>query len=78
MATHSSTDWKIPWTEEPGGPPSMGLQRLSTTENVTELFWVMNSLEYFNYNNIQIFLIRKNYILFQILVGWVDSKKLKC
>ena len=27
MATHSSiVAWKIPWTEEPGGP-SMGLQR---------------------------------------------------
>ena len=28
MATHSSTlAWKIPWTEEPGGLPSMGLHR---------------------------------------------------
>ena len=27
MAPHSSTlAWKIPWTEEPGGLPSMGLQ----------------------------------------------------
>ena len=27
MATHSSTlAWKIPWTEEPGGLQSMGLQ----------------------------------------------------
>ena len=26
MAPHSSTlVWKIPWTEEPGGPQSMGL-----------------------------------------------------
>ena len=26
MAPHSSTlDWKIPWTEEPGGLQSMGL-----------------------------------------------------
>ena len=25
MATHSSTlAWRIPWTEEPGGLPSMG------------------------------------------------------
>ena len=25
MATHSITlAWKIPWTEEPDGPPSMG------------------------------------------------------
>ena len=35
MATHSSIlAWRIPWTEEPGGLESMGLQsqtRLSTT-----------------------------------------------
>ena len=29
MATHSNIlAWKIPWTEEPGGPQSMGLQRV--------------------------------------------------
>ena len=29
MAIHSSTlAWKIPWTEEPGGLPSMGWQRV--------------------------------------------------
>ena len=29
MATHSSTlAWKIPWTEEPGRPQSMGLVRV--------------------------------------------------
>ena len=29
MATYSSTlAWKIPWTEEPGGLQSMGLQRV--------------------------------------------------
>ena len=28
MTTHSSIlAWKIPWTEEPGGPQSMGLQK---------------------------------------------------
>ena len=28
-ATHSSTlAWRIPWTEEPGGPQSTGLQRV--------------------------------------------------
>ena len=35
MATHSSTlDWEIPWTEEPGGLQSTGLQsqaQLSTS-----------------------------------------------
>ena len=29
MATHSSIlAWRIPWTEEPGGSQSMGLQRV--------------------------------------------------
>ena len=29
MATHSITlAWEIPWTEEPGGLQSMGLQRV--------------------------------------------------
>ena len=29
MATHSSIlAWRIPWTEEPGGQQSMGLQRV--------------------------------------------------
>ena len=29
MATHSSIlTWEIPWTEEPAGLPSMGLQRV--------------------------------------------------
>ena len=29
MAAHSSVlAWRIPWTEEPGGPQSMGLQRV--------------------------------------------------
>ena len=33
MATHSSIfAWKIPWTEEPGGQQSMGLQEWNTTE----------------------------------------------
>ena len=33
MATHSSIlAWEIPWTEEPGGLQSMGLQESDTTE----------------------------------------------
>ena len=33
VATHSSTlAWRIPWTEEPGGLPSMGPQRVGRTE----------------------------------------------
>ena len=31
MATHSSIlAWETPWTEEPGGPQSMGLQKIQT------------------------------------------------
>ena len=30
VATHShALAWRIPWTEEPGGPQSMGSQRVS-------------------------------------------------
>ena len=36
MATFSSTlAWKIPWTEEPGGLQSMGLQESDMTEQLT-------------------------------------------
>ena len=38
MATHSSVlAWRIPWTEEPGGLQSMGLQRVRH-------YWVTNTL----------------------------------
>ena len=33
MATHSSIlDWRIPWTDDPGGLHSMGLQRVGHKE----------------------------------------------
>ena len=33
MSTHSSIlAWRIPWTEEPGGLQSTGLQRVDTAE----------------------------------------------
>ena len=35
MATYSSIlAWRISWTEEPGGPQSMGLQESDTTERL--------------------------------------------
>ena len=38
MATHSSTlAWKIPWTEEPGGLQSMGLQSQTWLSKFTSL-----------------------------------------
>ena len=36
MATQSSIAWRIPWTEEPGGLQSMGLQRVRRS-------WVTNT-----------------------------------
>ena len=36
MATHASIlAWEIPWTEEPGGLPSIGLQESDTTEQLS-------------------------------------------
>ena len=38
MATHSSLlAWRIPWTQEPGGPQSMGPQESDTTERLNPL-----------------------------------------
>ena len=37
MATHSSIPaWRIPWTEEPGGLQSMGLQRIGTISRLND------------------------------------------
>ena len=52
MATHSSIlAWKIPWTEDTGGPQFMGSQRvghdLVTKQqqfSLTTLIWVLSSL----------------------------------
>ena len=51
MAPQSSTlAWKIPWTEEPGGLPSMGsqsrtqLKRLSSSSSSSLLFYALYSL----------------------------------
>ena len=50
MATHSSTlAWKVPWTEEPGGLQSMGLQRVrhdSVTEHAYIHVLVWGLIEY--------------------------------
>ena len=45
MTTHfTALAWKIPWTEEPGGLQSMGLQRVRQ-EWVTNTHWRKNSSE---------------------------------
>ena len=49
MATHSSIlAWRVPWTEEPGGPQSMGvtqsgtpLKRFSTAQHIPEIWPVI-------------------------------------
>ena len=42
MAPHSSTlAWKIPWTEEPGGLPSMGSQRVGH-DSATNTYLLIN------------------------------------
>ena len=53
MATHTSIlSWKIPWTEEPGGLPSMGSHKSCTwlkllTPSLSLSFLVLNlALEY--------------------------------
>ena len=39
MATHSSIlAWKIPWTEEPGGMQSMGMQTESETTGLLSMY----------------------------------------
>ena len=50
MAIHSSIlAWRIPWTEEPGGLQSLGLQRvghnLETKQQVTNQTWELNGRE---------------------------------
>ena len=46
MATHSSIlTWRIPWTEEPGGLQTMGLQKSDTTERLHFHFPTENSME---------------------------------
>ena len=48
MATHSSIlAWKIPWTEEPGGLQSVGLQRVGSYR-ATEHAHIQNNKEYEN------------------------------
>ena len=47
MATHSSIlAWRIPWTEEPGGLQSMGLQRVTTEQesDMTENYFFLSFL----------------------------------
>ena len=45
MATHSSIlDWRIPWTEEPSGQQSIGLQRVrhdwsDSAHSQLTMFW---------------------------------------
>ena len=45
MATHSSSPaWILPWTEEPGGLQSMGLQRVGRSRETKQPGWEPASL----------------------------------
>ena len=48
MASHSSIlAWRVPWTEEPGGLQSMGLQESDMTERLTlSTFTGLSSLSF--------------------------------
>ena len=42
MATHPSIlAWEIPWTKEPGGLQSLGLQKLATTQRLTTMLLLL-------------------------------------
>ena len=50
MAMHSSIlDWRIPWTEEPGGPQSMGHKEQTWLSNWTDEYvsnkWILTQLK---------------------------------
>ena len=47
MATHSSIPaWKIPWTDEPGGLQSMGLQRVRHGWVHTTFNWLNKNIAF--------------------------------
>ena len=49
MTTHSSIlAWRIPWTEEPGGLQSMGLQESDMTEGLAILSKRLDNIETLN------------------------------
>ena len=49
MATHSSIPaWEIPWTEEPGGPKSMGLQTQLSNQHFHFQWGNMHLLSVYN------------------------------
>ena len=60
MATHSIIlAWEIPWTEDPGGLQSMGLNKSDTTEFACTEIWhykvmVKKYLEYIGFDNVGI------------------------
>ena len=67
MATHSSfLAWKIPWTEEPGGLQSMGLQRVRQQLNWAGMKGVNNLIPG-----------TSNYVTFQGTKDFADVIKLR-
>ena len=65
MATHSSIlAWRIPWTEEPDGLQSMGLQRVKYNWATSFHFHLNKSWTYANFTFIWVMILAfKNYLL---------------
>ena len=80
MATRSSIlAWKIPWTEEPGGPQSMGSQRVMYScacqeaglKKILLQFMSRNGLPTFYYKSFIVFsLIFRSLIHFEFIFVW--------
>ena len=67
MATHSSIlPWRIPWTEDPGGLQSIGLQRIRHD-------WSDLACTWFNTLILYIVLIKWNYTLFFFFFAFYPS-----
>ena len=63
MATHCSIlAWKIPWTEEPGGPQSLGSQELDMTKRLN-----LHHQQYLLLNNDSYYLLSIFYVLVMTL-----------
>ena len=61
MATHSSIiDWKISWTEEPGGLQSMGSQRVGHKREINTFPFICLT-EIFSFHNF-IFILKMKMI----------------
>ena len=62
MATHSSVlNWRMSWTEKPGGLQPMGLQRVTQLKQLKERSSWKHSESYYLQVSIEILLHRQDY-----------------